>query len=106
MKGIKDNNIVTEESWDYEKCILKLQSDRYDVIVGSEKVVEYLMKNLNIDRKEYVKLQPKVETITSFLGFSKKKDYTKIKAKFDEILLKIKNSGEYEKIVKRSVNLE
>jgi len=74
MKGIKDNNIVTEESWDYEKCILKLQSDRYDVIVGSEKVVEYLMRNLKIDRKEYVKLQPKVETITSFLGFSKKKD--------------------------------
>ena len=64
------------------------------------------MRNLKIDRKEYVKLQPKVETITSFLGFSKKKDYTKIKTKFDEILLKIKKSGEYDKIIKKSINLE
>ncbi|MGY3803618.1 substrate-binding periplasmic protein [Pigmentibacter ruber] len=105
VKGVKENNLTIEESWDYEKCLLKLQSDRYDVIVGSEKVIEYLMKKLNMDVKNYQKLSPKVETIKSYLGFSKKRDYTQLKLKIDHLLMSMKNSGEYEGIVSKNLNL-
>ena len=103
MKGIKKYNLTTEECWDYEKCILKLNSNRYDVIIGSERVVEYFINKLKVNKNEFTKINPKVQTITSYLGFSKKKDYAKIKNTFDVTLTKMKDTGEYDKIIQKSV---
>ena len=105
MNGIKKYKLTTEECWDYEKCILKLKSNRYDVIIGSEKVVEYFIKKLKMNNNEFIKVKPKVETIVSYLGFSKKRNYLKIKNNFDETLAKMKSSGEYDKIIQKSIAL-
>ena len=101
QNAVDEKIFNTQESADYEKCILKLKGGRTNIIIGNESVVEYIVHKLNINQNEFIKLTPRVVSLPSYIAFTKKKDFSKIKKKFDNILLEMKKNGEYEKIIQK-----
>lgn len=100
-QAVDDKILNTEESYDYEKCVLKLKEGRTKIIIGNEAVVNYIINKIKLKHNEFIKISPRVESLPSYIAFSKKADYSQIKKKFDETFKKMKKDGEYNKIIKK-----
>lgn len=100
-KAINEKILPTEDCTDYEKCILKLHANRTKVIIANEIIFKYITNKLNIKQNEFKKLIPRVESVPSYIAFTKKKDLSEIRKRFDIILRKMKTNGEYDKIVRK-----
>lgn len=89
-------NIFITESGD--KSFSFLLANRADIIVSNKYGAYYILDNMN--KKGLVKeLQPEVESIPSYIGFSKARNLKKIRDIFDEVLMEMKNDGTYNEIL-------
>lgn len=98
-KAVK-NKIITniEDVTIGEQNFLKLSAGRLDIVVsnkyGAIDIINKLKKS-----KEIKELLPEVQNVPSYIAFSKKKNLSKIRDKFDEILKEMKKDGSYDKII-------
>lgn len=81
-KGIFSN---IEESQSFELNIKKLIAGRIDLVINSYDVGEHLIKKLGAENK-VITLSPPIETINSYLAFTKAKDYSYLAERFDILL--------------------
>ena len=77
----------------------KLLAGRIDVLVSNKYGAWDILKKLN--KQELVtELSPEVQNVPSYMAFSKKRNLTHIRDKFDFILKEMKLDGSYNKIIK------
>lgn len=81
-KGLFTN---LDESQSFELNIKKLIAGRIDLAINSYDVGMYLLKKLNAEN-QIIALKPSIETVNSYLAFTKTKDYASLAAQFDKIL--------------------
>ncbi|GBC61649.1 amino acid ABC transporter substrate-binding pro tein [Desulfonema ishimotonii] len=103
--GYKFDNAVTtgiiskiEGVSAYRLNVLKLVKNRLDIIVGPRLGILYEIKKLG--QQEAVKeLSPSIESVPTYIAFSKTRVMPDIIEQFDLILKEIKKDGTYEKII-------
>ena len=81
-KGLFTN---LDEAQSFELNIKKLIAGRIDLVINSYDVGMYLIQKLNAEN-QVIALEPSIETIDSYLAFTKTKDYASLAEQFDEIL--------------------
>ena len=81
-----------------EQNFLKLINSRVD-LVPSNKYVAVDILNKMKKTGELKELSPAVQTIPSYIAFSKKKNLSKTRDDFDEVLRKMKSDGTYDRII-------
>jgi len=68
-----------------------------EILVSNKYGAHFIIQNLG--KKDLVKeLEPQLQNVPSYVGFSKNKDLEKIRSRFDENIKKIKEDGTYKKI--------
>jgi polar amino acid transport system substrate-binding protein len=78
----------------------KLIKGRIDLLPSNRYVAEYTIKTMGLeDRVE--RLPVMIESVPSYIAFSKKRDLDTLRRQFDEELRKMKGSGEYASILQR-----
>lgn len=88
----------TEAVNDAEPNFLKLLNARVDIVPSNKYVaVDVLNKLKKLD--EVKALSPEVQNVPSYLAFSKKKNLSATRDRFDETLKKMKAEGAYDKII-------
>lgn len=83
-----------------EHNLIKLVKGRVDLIPSSYDVAEYTIKKLGL-ADEVVRLPQMVESLPSYIAYSKKRNLGKLRKEFDEEIRKMRDSGEYLKIMKK-----
>ncbi|AZN38223.1 transporter substrate-binding domain-containing protein [Iodobacter ciconiae] len=81
-----------------EQNIDKLLAKRFDILVSNKYGALDILKNKRVLHKVKA-LSPVLQTIPSYIAFSKKRKLSLIRDKFDEILLSMKKDGSYERIM-------
>lgn len=83
---------------------LKLLRDRIDIVVSNKYGALDILKQLNkLDMVQ--ELSPELQSIPSYIAFSKKRNLSAIRDKFDATLKQMKNDGTYDKIINSYFNL-
>lgn len=83
---VKDGILAhIEETQSFEVNIKKLIAGRVDLVINSYDVGQYLIQKLHAE-DDIVSLSPPVETVTSYLAFTRARDYSRLADKFDEAL--------------------
>jgi polar amino acid transport system substrate-binding protein len=77
---------------------LKLISSRVDIVPSNKYVALDILTKLK-KTDEVKELAPEVQSIPSYIAFSKKKNLAKARDSFDETLKKMKSDGTYDKII-------
>jgi polar amino acid transport system substrate-binding protein len=86
-----------EVSQSFENNFQKLIAGRMDVVINSRDVGISILKKIGAVNK--VKITgPPIETVFSYLAFSKKKDYKHLSNEFDKTLLIMKKDGTIDRI--------
>ncbi|WP_020407189.1 substrate-binding periplasmic protein [Hahella ganghwensis] len=83
-----------------EQNFQKLLLGRIDLFISSKWVADWKLQTAGMT-DHITRLPTEVESIPSFIGFSKKQGLTRLRDDFDRELIKLKNNGEYEEILKR-----
>jgi polar amino acid transport system substrate-binding protein len=83
-----------------EHNLIKLIKGRVDLIPSSYDVAEYTIRKLGISDK-VIRLPQMVESLPSYIAFSKTKNLDMLRVDFDAELRRIKESGEYLEIMKK-----
>ncbi len=93
----------TEVAVDDLTNLRKLAANRLDLVLIDMAQANWLInKSLPKAAKQLLALEPPVETMPLYIGFSRSMaDYEKVTADFNRGLAKIRRSGEYAKILKR-----
>ncbi len=78
----------------------KLIKKRVDLIPSDIYVAEHTLSELGLS-DEVIRLPIKLESVPSFIAFSKKRDLTDLRDKFDRELRNMKQSGDYYKLLKQ-----
>ena len=76
----------------------KLLGGRFDILVSNKYGALYIFKQLN-KLNMIQELSPELQSIPSYIAFSKKQNLSAIRDKFDIILKQMKNDGSYKKII-------
>lgn len=102
-KFISATYLKMEETTAAEHNIRKLLRNRIDLMVGSRKVILYLLQNNFPDSVNSLEiLEPPLGALLLYVAFSKKSpDYQKKVEDFNRGLKMIKDDGTYEKILKK-----
>jgi polar amino acid transport system substrate-binding protein len=81
------NGILTniDEAQSFELNIKKLIAGRIDLVINSYDVGEYLIKKLGAEN-QIIAIEPPIDTINSYLAFTRKRDYASLATNFDNIL--------------------
>jgi len=77
---------------------LKLIISRVDIVPSNKYVALDILTKLK-KTDEVKELAPEVQSIPSYIAFSKKKNLAKTRDSFDETLKKMKSDGTYDKII-------
>lgn len=78
----------------------KLVKGRIDLLPSTYYVAEYTIDRMNIaDQVE--RLPQMIESLPSFLAFTRKRDLHALRLEFDDQLRQLKSSGEYEQILRK-----
>ncbi|MDW5415583.1 transporter substrate-binding domain-containing protein [Iodobacter sp. CM08] len=99
------NKTITEldETFTGEKNIEKLLAKRFDVLVSNKYgALDILKRHGHLDKVR--ELSPEVQTIPSYMAFSKKKNLAILRDRFDEVLLAMKKDGTYQRIIASQQN--
>ncbi len=76
----------------------KLLLGRIDLFISNNFVADWKLKSTGLGEK-IISLPQEVERVPSYIGFSKKQKLTGLRDAFDQELVKLKKSGEYEKLL-------
>jgi len=77
----------------------RLLNGRVDIVASNRDGALHILNQLGkVD--EIVELSPKLQMVPSYIAFSKKRNLTHIRDKFDSILKRIKKDGTYSRILK------
>ncbi len=79
----------------------KLMFGRIELVISNVYSANIAMNKLNIQDK-IKRLEPPVESVPSFIAFSKMKKLTKLQKNFDRKLIELKKSGAYDQIINKS----
>jgi polar amino acid transport system substrate-binding protein len=96
----KKPHLQLDRANNLEQSFNKLLKKRIDLVISDINVAEYTLKQLGLSDK-VVRLQIRVESVPSYIAFSKKRDLTSLRDKFDLELRNMKQSGEYYKLLKQ-----
>lgn len=103
-KAIAENTFENIELSPFSKSnIQKLLSKRVDIIASYQEIVLSTAKELG-ELGNIKKLTPPIESIPSYLAFTKKRDFTKVINDYNKTLLLMKKDGTYDKIFKKYLN--
>lgn len=89
-----------ESSADYDTTFKKLLAGRMDAVICSKFVGLAVLKKMGGADKVRVSGSP-VETVPSFLAFTKKKDYSDLAAAFDQTIAAMRQDGTIDRIMKK-----
>lgn len=87
-----------EEVTDHRQNVLKLVNNRLDVILGPRLVILFTIKELG-QQGAVKELSPSLETVPTYLAFSKTRIAPEIKVQFERLLKELKDDGTYDKII-------
>lgn len=79
----------------------KLMKERIDLVPSDRNVAEYTLKKLGIS-DEIVRIATKLESVPSYIAFSKKRNLTILRDDFDRELVKMRQTGEYQTILREN----
>jgi len=86
-----------------EQNFKKLLADRVDIVVSNKYGAVDILKQMN--KFDMIKeLSPELQSLPSYIAFSKKRNLAAIRDKFDAILKQMKNDGSYDKIINSYFN--
>jgi polar amino acid transport system substrate-binding protein len=89
-----------EVSQNFENNFQKLIAGRMNVLINSRDVGISILKKINADKKVKI-IGPPIETVFSYLAFTKKNDYKFLSNEFDKTVLIMKKDGTIDKIHKK-----
>jgi len=98
--AIKSGQISTDSVKVGELNIKKLLAKRVQLIVSNEYGALFILSKLKAKKKVKM-LQPVLQDIPSYIGFSKKRKLSKLRDLFDTTLQKMKADGSYDAILKK-----
>jgi polar amino acid transport system substrate-binding protein len=88
---------------DYRQNVTKLVNNRLDIMIGPRLSMLYIIKELG--QQDAVKeLSPAIESVPTYLAFSKTRVTPEIKAQFEHILKELKRDGTYDKIIQAYIH--
>lgn len=89
-------NIETSETG--EENMKKLLQGRFDILVSNRYGALAIVKKMN--NMDHIKeLKPAIQSVPSYIAFSKKRFLTSLRDQFDSILRNMKDDGTYENII-------
>lgn len=83
-----------------EKNFQKLLSGSIDIMICNTFEADWEIKRLHLE-KDIVMLPREVESVSSYIAFSKKRNLKELRNKFDKKFRTLKSSGEYDEIFKK-----
>lgn len=78
----------------------KLAKGRIDLLPSSYHVAEYTIKKMGIEH-QVERLPQMIESLPSYIAFSKKRDLHSLREQFDEELRRMKTTGEYSQLLQK-----
>ena len=94
------NSLQLDRASNLEQSFQKLLRERVDLVISDIHVAKHTLKNLGLT--ESIRALPqRVEKVPSFIAFSKKRGLLRLRDEFDRELLRLKQSGEYDRILAR-----
>ena len=82
----------------------KLLKGRFDVLVSNKYgALDILKKMGKSDRVE--ELSPEIQSVPSYIAFSKKRNLSAIRDQFDSVFAAMKKDGTYDQIIKGYFNV-
>lgn len=93
-------HLQLDRATNLEHSFNKLLKKRIDLVPSDLNVAEHTLKKLGLS-DEIIRLPVKLESVPSFIAFSKKRNLTDLRDKFDQELRNMKQSGDYFKILKQ-----
>lgn len=97
--AVKNKTIKTPDTaYTGEQNIEKLLVGRFDILVSNKYGALDILKRKGVMDKVR-ELAPEVQAIPSFMAFSKKRNLSLMRDRFDEVLLGMKKDGSYERIM-------
>ncbi|EKD37360.1 MAG: hypothetical protein ACD_75C01155G0001, partial [uncultured bacterium] len=78
----------------------KLAKGRIDLLPSNYNVAEYTIKKMGIEQ-QVERLPQLIESVPSYIAFSKKRDLHSLREQFDEELRKMKITGEYSQLLQK-----
>ncbi|AZZ92887.1 transporter substrate-binding domain-containing protein [Hahella sp. KA22] len=92
------NQLRVQRVEDIEQNFKKLMLGRIDILISNIYVADWELKKTGFT-KHISRLPLEVERLPSFIAFSKARDLTALRDRFDKELLRLKESGEFDAIV-------
>lgn len=78
----------------------KLAKGRVDLLPSTYYVAEYTIKQMGME-KQVERIPQMIESLPSYIAFSKKRDLHLLRGQFDEELKKLKTTGRYSQILQK-----
>ncbi|MCP3922122.1 MAG: amino acid ABC transporter substrate-binding protein [Desulfobacterales bacterium] len=90
-----------------KKLFIKLNYGQIDILVGDKYGIPHLFKEIKLENNKFIKikfkkikrLSPDIQSVPTYMAFSKKKNLSDLRDKFDATLLAMKKDGTYSKII-------
>lgn len=92
------SNFILDKAHKLEHNFQKLLMNRVDLVPSNIYVAEHTLRRLNLGDK-IVRMPPKIESVPSYIAFSKKRHLTELRDQFDKQLASMKASGKYGTII-------
>ena len=93
-------NLQLDRANNLQQSFNKLIKKRIDLVPSDIYVAEHTLSELDLS-DEVIRLPIKLESVPSFIAFSKKRDLTSLRDKFDKELRNMKQSDDYYKLLKQ-----
>ncbi|PWC52712.1 hypothetical protein TSO221_13270 [Azospirillum sp. TSO22-1] len=87
-----------EKSNDSDNNVKKLVQGRFDVMPSNRYVAQYILKKQGV-ADQVKELQPEVQSIPSYIAFTRAKDTTALRTAFDAALAAMKADGSFQTIL-------
>lgn len=93
-------NFILDKAHKLEHNFQKLLLNRVDLVPSDVYVAEYTLQRMNIGDK-IVRLPHKIESVPSYIAFSKRKKLVTLRDQFDTQLALMKTNGTYAEIISK-----
>lgn len=101
---VKDGKLTVEETNNGEENMLKLLNGRVDILVSNRYGALWILRRSGeIDAVK--ELTPVIQSVPSYIAFSKARKLSDLRDEFDEILLEMKKDGTIDKITKNYIGV-